>query len=65
MLYSRGRKDQFALVALGENGERELCRIHLILGVDLRLAHGRLRTDLAFVEQFVPATAGVYPWELK
>ncbi|KAG7527375.1 hypothetical protein FFLO_06994 [Filobasidium floriforme] len=58
MLWSRSRRDQFALAETGEGQTRDLCKIHLLLRVD------SIDATLALVEFYLPAQ-GDYPWQTR
>ncbi|KAH8083027.1 hypothetical protein HD553DRAFT_343010 [Filobasidium floriforme] len=69
LLYTRTRRDQFALVspAVGNpDGPRELCRLRLFLSVKLRVPHldRPLQLTLGLVEFLEPA-GGQYPWQYR
>ena len=69
-LWSRSRRDRFALAVSDEGtGARDLCKIHLMLRVNLAIegAGGhrqRLDQTLALVEFYQGAT-GTYPWQSR
>lgn len=55
LLWSRGRRDAYALARIGQR--RELCKLYLILQIDFP----DIKETLALV-QFYPPAAGDYPW---
>ncbi|KAG7527146.1 hypothetical protein FFLO_07226 [Filobasidium floriforme] len=66
-LYSRTRRDQYALAAIDDDGIRHLVRIKLFLTADLYTGDDqpRIPVKLALVETFVPVSSDLMPWGVR